>query len=152
MVATIAPLSAGKMAYYTKHYYLDGQAQGEWLATEAARSLGLGRGGVKPKPFERLLLGFHPTTEERLVQNAGAEKRQVGWDVQFGVDKSISVLHALVPEAREAITTSIREAAQAVIREVLEPQFLESRRGQGGRLRERASVPVAGFLHENQPG
>lgn len=148
MVATIAPLTADKTSYYVKRYYLDGQAEGEWLDTEAARFFGLAGEGVLPTPFARLLQGFDPTSGGRLVQNAGSEKRQVGWDLQFGLHKSFSVLHALLPDIREELEGCVRDAVLATIREVLEPEFLESRRGKGGTLRERVSAPVAGFLHE----
>ena len=38
MVATVSKLHGGNATYYTKSYYLNGQADGEWLDTEAASS------------------------------------------------------------------------------------------------------------------
>ena len=147
MVATISPLHGGNAKYYTKSYYLNGQAEGEWLETEASVTFDLSGKPVMPREFERLLTGFHPLTNEPLVQNAGKESRQLGWDVQFGIDKSFSVLHALLPEARSQLEASLKDAVRATIVEVLEEGFLETRRGKGGKLREPVSSPVATFLH-----
>jgi conjugative relaxase-like TrwC/TraI family protein len=147
MVATVASLNAAKMHYYVQSYYLGGQAEGEWLETEGSAFFNLSGKEVWAKQFKQLLLGFDPRSEGPLVQNAGKEDRQVGWDLQFAVDKSFSVIYALVPEAREAFETAVRDAVTTVIAEVVEPEFLQTRRGQGGKIREPASAPVAGFLH-----
>ena len=147
MVATVASLNAAKIHYYVQSYYLGGEAEGEWLQTEGSTYFGLTGNEVRAKSFERLLLGFDPKTEERLVQNAGKEDRQVGWDLQFALDKSFSVLYALVPEARKEIEEGILDAVTTTIAQVVEPEFLETRRGQGGKIREPASAPAAGFLH-----
>jgi conjugative relaxase-like TrwC/TraI family protein len=147
MVATISPLHGGNATYYTKSYYLDGRAEGEWLETGAASELGVAGEPVRPREFERLLLGFHPQADEKLVQNAGKEDRQLGWDVQFAVHKSFSALAALVPEGRAELEACLREAVRSTVVEVVEPQFLETRRGRGGAVREPVSSPVAVFLH-----
>ena len=147
MVATVASLNAAKMHYYVQSYYLSGQAEGEWLLTEGSSFFNLSGEEVRAKQFERLLLGFDPRTEEPLVQNAGKETRQVGWDLQFAIDKSFSVLYALVPETREVFEATLRDAVTSVVAEVVEADFLQTRRGQGGKIREPASAPVAGFLH-----
>src|SRR5690606_17205132 len=131
--------------YYTKGYYLNGQAEGEWLETEAAAALGLAGKAVTPRAFERLLRGLHPERDEELVQNAGNPKRQLGWDVHFAVDKSFSALYALLPEIRGELEACLKEAARGTVLDVLEPEFLETRRGQGGKLREAVSSPVATF-------
>lgn len=147
MAATVAPLSAGQITYYVSRYYLDGQAEGKWLETEGGRRFSLDNQAVEKTHFERLLNGFHPEDGTPLVQNAGKENRQLGWDIQFGIDKSFSVLYALCPEARSELETSLRQAVTAAVSDVLEPQFLETRRGKGGLSRESATAPVAGFLH-----
>ena len=147
MVATVANLTKKSSSYYVKSYYLNGQADGEWLDTQGARELKLAGEKVRPKEFERLLNGFHPQTEERLVQNAGKKDRQLGWDLQFAVDKSFSVLYALVPEARAELEGCLSDAVKLTLTEVFEPQFLQTRRGKGGKLREGVSSPVALFLH-----
>ena len=148
MVATIARLNAGNVGYYTKSYYLDGQAEGRWLDTEAARHFGIADAEVKPTQFSRLLEGFDPKSGEPLVQNAGGKSRQVGWDIQFGIHKSFSVLHAILPEVRQSLEASLRDAARDAINEVLEREFMESRIGRAGSGRVKASAAFAGFLHE----
>jgi conjugative relaxase-like TrwC/TraI family protein len=147
MVVTVASLTSKNASYYVKGYYLNGQAEGEWLDTEGARNLKLAGKEVRPRDFERLLRGFHPQTEEALVQNAGDKNRQLGWDLQFAVDKSFSVLYGLLPEAREELERSLKDAVKRTLIEVFEPQFLETRRGRGGKIREPVSSPIAIFLH-----
>ena len=147
MVATISRLHGGNATYYTKSYYLNGRADGEWLDTRAASALRLDGRPVTPRDFERLLRGFEPRTEEALVQNAGEKDRQLGWDVQFGLDKSFSVLYALLPEARAGLEGCLKDAVRGTMLEILESHFLETRRGKGGEIREPVSSPIALFLH-----
>src|SRR5262245_18970267 len=147
MVATISKLTNRNATYYTKSYYLDGQAEGEWLETRAASALRLSGQAVLPREFERLPCGRNPHTAEPLVQNPDHKKRQIGWDIQFAPDKSFSVLYALIPEIRSELEGCLKDAVKTTITKVFEPEFLETRRGQGGKLREPVSSPISLFLH-----
>ena len=131
----------GAEGYYTNPL----EGAGEWFGS-AVEKLRL-KGTVDPREFQRLLSGFSARGRKALVQNAGASKRQSGWDLTFSAPKSVSVLWALAPETfRKTIAQCHREAVQAALR-TLEKTAGITRRGKGGAIKERAALLFALFTH-----
>ena len=113
---------------------------------EGAQLLNL-KGTVSPKVLREVLAGFSPDGKEKLVNNAGTKSRQRGWDLTFSAPKSVSVLWAMSsPEYREKISKIHTEAVKDAL-EYLQEKAAVARRGQGGKVRERASLVFALFEH-----
>lgn len=151
---------SGDGSYYTslaqERYYLHDQARSEWMGVGAER-LGLS-GEVKAEDFKRLLAGFHPRTGEPLVQNAGAEKRQLGWDLTGNAPKAVSTGYAVSPlevtlKGMSPTPNMRHEFAEAHIEAIRRMQkYLDgvagrTRRGKGGLEREAVNLVAAAF-HE----
>src|SRR5437016_5238121 len=120
-------------------YYAKGlEPPGQWFG-KGAQALGLW-GTVDRAKFSHLVQGFSPDGRSKLVQNAGAQDRQIGSDLSFSADKRVSVLWATeTPERR----TAIEKAHEASVRQAL--SFLEaahafSRSGKGGIERQKARL------------
>jgi len=91
------PQSA-KSYYSTADYFLEGQEiAGRWRG-EAARRLGLS-GEVKREDWEALCDNLHPRTGEQLTARRKSE-RTVGYDFNFHVPKSVSLLYAMTRDER----------------------------------------------------
>src|SRR5208282_4974630 len=85
-----ARLAATYYQEYSADYYVEDLAhQGVWMGL-GAEDLGL-EGAVDRKDFQLGLAGFVAGEE---VQNAGAENRQMGWDLTFSAPKSVSIAWA----------------------------------------------------------
>lgn len=127
-------------------YYLQGgEPEGKWIGRGAGK-LKLS-GTVIGKDLRALFLGFSPTTGNKLVQNAGSERRQVGWDLTFSTPKSVSVFWALAPRhVRREIIAAHEQAVRAAI-SYLEDEASFSRRDKGGKVREACPLVVASFRH-----
>jgi conjugative relaxase-like TrwC/TraI family protein len=149
VMLSINALGRGQEGYYLnlarEDYYLaGGEPPGQWLGSGAA-ALGLS-GTTDPEDFRRLFAGFGPTGRA-LVQNAGAEDRQPGWDLTFSAPKSVSVVWGLAdPTARQQIREA-HAAAVAAGMKYLEDEFAWSRRGKGGLTADRCGLVAAAFEH-----
>lgn len=126
-------------------YYLKGgEPPGQWYG-EGADRLGL-FGKVTESELKLLFSGRGPD-KEPLVQNAGSEDRQAGWDLTFSAPKSVSVLWAQAdPETRRAILEAHRASVDAAL-DYLEKEAAWTRRGKKGEGRERAHLVFAKFEH-----
>lgn len=146
---SIQAMGHGQEHYYSnlarEDYYLEGgEPPGQWWG-KAAERLGLA-GAVEGSELKALFRGFSPDGE-KLVQNAGRENRQPGWDLTFSAPKSVSVLWAV---ADDAIRQTIREAHYEAVKyalSILENEHAFTRRGKGGSSRELAGLLVATFEH-----
>ncbi len=102
--------AAGAMGYYTQaDYYSEGQELvGGWKG-EAAKRLGLS-GEVQKDVWDALCQNLHPETGQTLTQRQ-KEHRRVGYDFNFHVPKSVSVLYGLTKDERilEAFRQSVDE-------------------------------------------
>ncbi len=98
---------AGAKHYYsTADYYSQGQElTGQWRG-KGAEKLGLS-GEVQKKEWDALCNNLDPNTGERLTVRRKADRR-VGWDFNFNVPKSLSVLYGLSGDDR--IVTAVRES------------------------------------------
>lgn len=151
---SIGAMSSGQCQYYLElareDYYLEGgEPKGLWFG-DGAKELQLA-GEVESHDLKRLFDGYAPGTEsgqvQNLVQNAGRENRQPGWDLCFSAPKSVSVLWSQAsPEVREAIQKAHFEAVKAAL-SYIEKEAAFTRTGRWGKTRERASLVVAAFEH-----
>ncbi|MCF7975533.1 MAG: relaxase domain-containing protein [Phycisphaerae bacterium] len=144
---SIAPLSAGHQKYFSRlsgpDYYLSGgEPEGRWFGA-GAKALGL-KGIVSGRDLDDLFRGFYQG--KPLVQNAGKDNRQCGWDLCFSMPKSASVAFALFPELREGIRKCQEDSVKYALSEV-ERTILFSRKGKGGR--EHVPAKMVGALYEH---
>jgi conjugative relaxase-like TrwC/TraI family protein len=113
---------------------------------DGCKALGL-TGEVHGAGLKNLLRGYSPDGETPLTQNAGSPKHQPGWDLTFSAPKSVSVFWSQAgPEVRRAVQEAQGEAAAEAIR-YLQDTSAWTRRGKGGRERERAGLVAAAFEH-----
>lgn len=106
---------AGSKRYYsTADYYLDGQElTGIWRGRGAAR-LGL-QGPVRKEDWDALCDNLHPATGESLTVRR-RETRRVGYDFNFHVPKSVSILYGLTGDER--ILDAFRASVDATMRDI----------------------------------
>ncbi len=146
---SINALGRGQEEYYLKlareDYYLRGsEPPGYWLGSGAA-ALGLA-GVADADHFRRLFAGFGPDGRP-LVQNAGAEDRQQGWDLTCTVPKPVSVFWAMAGPGDRLQVEQSHAAAVAAMIQFLEDDFAWSRRGKAGAEAERCGLLAAAFEH-----
>ena len=111
MLRIIESKSSGqaKSYYSTADYYSEGQElAGEWRGAGAA-ALGL-RGRIESPAWDALCDNRHPATGEPLTPRTRSDRR-TGYDFNFHVPKSLSVLHAITGDERllDAFRDSVRE-------------------------------------------
>ena len=146
---TIAAMSSGQENYYLQlaqeSYYLEGgEPPGLWMG-QGAQELGL-KGKVERADLRQLFAGFGPH-KEALVSNAGAAKRQVGWDMTLSVPKSVSVLWSQAAEAeRQQIEAIVMGSAERLVG-FMEDNIAHTRKGSGGVDVQQAKLATGAFLH-----
>jgi len=140
---------AGKGNYYLKlareDYYLSGgEPPGMWHGS-GATALGIS-GKVAPQKLRNLLSGFSPNGKQSLVQNAGSDRRQSGWDCTFSAPKSVSVLWSQLERTEQKkLEASHRAAVAEAIRYA--DWLSYSRTGKGGKVLEKVNTLWAAFEH-----
>lgn len=150
---TVSAMSGGQGSYYLnlakEDYYLEGgEPPGTWYGS-GAKGLGLEADSrVDKEAFRHLFSGFdHSTGADPLVQNAGKDNRQPGWDLTFSAPKSVSVMWSQAgKETRLEIQAAQQEAAQKAL-DYLQEKAAFTRTGKGGAEREQAGLVVATFEH-----
>jgi conjugative relaxase-like TrwC/TraI family protein len=146
---SIGAMSSGSGRYYlelaSENYYLKGgEPRGQWWG-KGAEVLGL-KGEVRSRALQALLKGYD-LDGKRLTQNAGAKRRQPGWDLTFSVPKSVSTLWSQADEkTRHEIQTAHFEAVKAAL-SYLQDEVAFTRRGKGSLQIEPAKLIVATFEH-----
>ena len=148
---SIAQMSgAGQGDYYlelaAEDYYLKGgEPPGIWEG-KGAEELGLS-GEVKAEDLKNILNGYSPDGSKELVQNAGKENRQSGWDLTFSAPKSVSTAWSQSEgEQRTAFQEAHKEAVKKALN-YIENEAVTTRRGQGGTEKEKANIAIATFEH-----
>jgi len=142
---SIKALKLSDENYYldpAEDYYFGGiEPPGQWIGG-GCKHLGLS-GKVTRDAFRRIFRGYHPLggggpedlPEQRiaLVQSAGKQNRQPGWDLTFSAPKSVSVIWSQAsPEMRERIEELHHEAIKSTF-DFIEENFAFSRTGKAGR-------------------
>lgn len=151
---SIGAMGGGQGNYYVslarEDYYLNGgEPPGLWLG-EGAERLGFSSSGsagsvVQREVFLAAFDGFQ-LDGGPLVQNAGSERRQPGWDLTFSAPKSVSLVWALAdPETHHAIGEAHFESVKAALS--LVEDLATTRRGKGGAVHEKADLVIATFEH-----
>jgi conjugative relaxase-like TrwC/TraI family protein len=131
--------------YYFKYYSDHSDERGQWFG-RGAKILGLSD-AVQKKQINCLLEGFSPKDSIPLVQNAGSSKRQGFWDITLSAPKPVSVLYMTAPDwVRKEIESSMRSAMEFTL-SYIEDVAGFSRRGEGGKIVERAALSFATFFH-----
>lgn len=119
MLSISAMTGMGLGSYYLnlarEDYYLGGgEPPGHWLG-KGAEGMHL-EGKVERLALRNLLLGRTPDGKRDLVQNAGKESRQCGWDLTFSAPKSVSTLFAT---SADDVRAKIRAAQAKAVAEAL---------------------------------
>lgn len=146
---SIGAMKSGQGEYYQKlaaeDYYLEGgEPPGKWLGQGGA-SLGLG-GLVEAADLSALFRGFS-REGRKLVQNAGKDNRQPGWDLTFSAPKSVSVLWSQLSGEKQRLIQEAHSQAVSAAMALLEQRFSFSRLGKGGADQVAVKLIVAAFEH-----
>tara|TARA_R110000744_G_scaffold380514_1_gene501622 strand:+ start:27115 stop:29991 length:2877 start_codon:yes stop_codon:yes gene_type:complete len=133
-------LSRGE--YYMDQKILNQEVVGLW-GGKAAEMLKL-KGGVDRESFERLCTNLHPQTGERLTKKT-VDGRRVGYDLNFHVPKSVSVMLELGGDQR--ILAAFRDAVQHTMRELEKDTETRVRKGGADTTRKTGNLAWAEFVH-----
>ncbi|HUY88244.1 MAG TPA: MobF family relaxase [Pirellulales bacterium] len=125
---------AGAKSYYsTADYYTEGQElSGRWRG-EGALLLGL-EGNVKQAEWDALCDNRHPATGEQLTARM-RQDRTVGYDMNFHVPKSVSLLYAMTKDER--LLDAFRDAARGTMHDI--EAEMQTRVRKGGRNEDRTT-------------
>ncbi|MBW7904829.1 MAG: relaxase domain-containing protein [Phycisphaerae bacterium] len=132
-----------KSYYSTSDYYSEGQELvGVWKGKGAAR-LGL-TGNVGRADWDALCENRHPVTGETLTPRTKRERR-VGYDFNFHVPKSVSILYGLTRDER--ILDAFRESVEATMEDI--EAEMQTRVRAGGRNEDRTTgnMVIGEFVH-----
>ncbi|HZZ82686.1 MAG TPA: MobF family relaxase [Gemmataceae bacterium] len=136
--------AVGAKSYYTTaDYYSEGQELTGYWRGKTAELLGLS-GEVQKAEWEALCDNLHPKTGERLTLRQKAD-RTVGYDFNFHVPKSVSLLYAMTRDDR--ILDAFRESVDETMHDI--ERDMATRVRKGGRQQDRATGNMAWgeFIH-----
>jgi conjugative relaxase-like TrwC/TraI family protein len=138
-----AHVSGAKSYYSTSDYYSEGQElTGRWRG-EAARRLGL-QGDVKQAEWDALCDNINPQTGKQLTARLRAD-RTVGYDFNFHVPKSVSVLYAMTRDER--ILDAFRDAVDATMQDMEVEMAARVRKGGKDENRRTGNMVWGEFVH-----
>lgn len=132
-----------KSYYSSADYYAEGQELvGIWKGKGAAR-LGLS-GNVGREAWDALCDNRHPATGEALTPRTKRERR-VGYDFNFHVPKSVSILYGVTRDER--ILDAFRESVEATMEDI--EAEMQTRVRAGGRNEDRTTgnMVMGEFVH-----
>ena len=146
MLRVIVQTDAGAArSYYggSGEYYAEGQEQaGEWGGLAAER-LGLA-GVVGKEAFDALCENRNPVTGERITARTKIVRR-VGFDLNFHVPKSVSVVFGLTGDP--AVLRTFREAVRETLTELELETRTRVRTGGQDETRTTGNLAYALFVH-----
>lgn len=136
--------AAGAKSYYTTaDYYTEGQElTGRWRGRGAAL-LGL-TGEVRRKDWDALCDNRHPQTGATLNARQRRERR-VGYDLNFHVPKSVSLLYATTQDER--ILEAFRDSVDATMRDIESEMKTRVRKGGKDEDRITGNMVWGEFIH-----
>ncbi|WP_169974006.1 MobF family relaxase [Tautonia rosea] len=136
--------AAGAKSYYsTADYFVQGQElAGRWRG-RGARLLGLD-GEVGRADWESLCDNRHPRTGAALTMRT-KDRRTVGYDINFHVPKSVSVIHGLTGEGR--ILDAFRTAVRRTMDDIEAEAQARVRKGRKDADRTTGNLVWGEFLH-----
>jgi conjugative relaxase-like TrwC/TraI family protein len=134
---------AQAQSYYTTDYYSEGQElAGRWGGTAAER-LGLA-GEVKQGDWAALCDNRHPLTGAKLSRRRNKERTQ-GYDFNFHVPKSVSLLYAETRDGR--ILDAMRESVEATMQDIESEMATRVRKGYRDENRVTGNLAFGCFVH-----
>lgn len=141
-------VDAAKSYYSTADYYSQGeQTIGRWGGKGAAM-LGLA-GTIQQQDWDALCENRHPETGARLTQRQ-KDNRRVGWDFNWNVPKSLSVVQALTGDER--LKEAVSEAAHETMLDVEADVKTRVSVGKGKTARLTGNLLWGEYLHlESRP-
>ena len=132
-----------KSYYTTADYYLEGQElTGRWRG-EGARRLGL-EGDVGKSDWDKLCDNVDPRTGKRLTLATDAD-RTVGYDFNFHVPKSVSLLYAMTRDER--ILDAFRDSVDATMQDIEAEMSARVRKGGRNEERKTGNMVWGEFIH-----
>ena len=136
--------AAGAMQYYTTaDYYAEGQELvGQWHG-EAAKRLGLA-GVVQKETWDALCNNRNPATGETLTLRQ-KQHRRVGYDFNFHVPKSVSVVYSLTKDER--ILNAFRESVNDTMSDMESEIQTRIRKGGTNGKRTTGNMLWGGHVH-----
>jgi len=137
--------SAHAKSYYsTADYYLGNEQElaGQWRG-EGARRLGL-EGEVKQSEWDALCDNQHPQTGERITSRQRGD-RTIGYDFNFHVPKSVSLLYAETRDDR--ILDAFRESVHATMQAIEAEAQARVRKDGRNENRETGNLVWGEFVH-----
>ncbi|NEQ31057.1 MAG: relaxase domain-containing protein [Leptolyngbya sp. SIO4C5] len=126
-------------------YYLEGGEPPGWWHGTGATQLGLAS-QVSKEELHHIMDGFSPDGSFKLVQNAGTDTREIGWDYTFSAPKTVSTEWSQAGPKKRAAIQHIHNAAVRKTLDFLE-QKATTRRGKGGVNKEPVKLVAALFEH-----
>ena len=137
-------VNGAKSYYSTADYYLGNEQElsGRWHGI-AARRLGL-EGDVKQADWDALCDNQHPETGEQLTARLRAD-RTVGYDFNFHVPKSVSLLYATTRDER--ILDAFRDSVDGTMQDMEAEMLTRVRKGGKNENRQTGNMPWGEFVH-----
>lgn len=134
----------GAKSYYsTADYYSEGQElTGRWRGAAAAQ-LGL-TGNVQQKDWDALCDNRHPQSGMRLTPRTKAD-RTVGYDFNFHVPKSVSLLYSVTRDER--LLDAFRDAVDGTMHDMEAEISTRVRKGQKNENRTTGNMVWGEFVH-----
>ena len=136
-------VGGAKSYYSTADYYSEGQElTGRWRG-EAASRLGL-EGDVKQADWDALCDNVNPHTGDQLTARKNSE-RTIGYDFNFHVPKSLSLLYATTRDER--ILEAFREAVDGTMQDIEAEMATRVRKGGKNENRCTGNMAWGEFIH-----
>jgi len=136
-------VNGAKSYYSTADYYSEGQElTGVWRGA-GARRLGLD-GEVRQADWDALCDNLHPQTGDRLTGRTRSD-RTVGYDFNFHVPKSVSLLYAMTRDER--LLDAFRESVDATMQDIESEMQCRVRKGGKNEDRTTGNMAWGEFVH-----
>jgi conjugative relaxase-like TrwC/TraI family protein len=132
-----------KQYYSSADYYSEGQElTGRWRGVAAER-LGL-HGDVKQADWDALCDNLHPQTGKRLTPRTD-EQRTIGYDFNFHVPKSLSLLYAVTRDER--LLDAFRDAVDVTMQDMEAEMSTRVRKSGRNENRQTGNMLWGEFIH-----